>query len=80
MSDASRYITTKLSPRFIGSFKVKKKVSLWTYELEYERGISRGMWNAKDLKECVDVDTALVVKAQRESFTLKIEVLSYSAI
>ncbi|KAJ8962341.1 hypothetical protein NQ318_018323 [Aromia moschata] len=50
LSDASKYFSKKLAPRYIGPFYVKKKLSPWTYELEDTDGRSAGVWNAKDLK------------------------------
>lgn len=50
LSDASKYFTKKLAPRYIGPFFVKKKFSPWTYELEDKDGKPAGVWNAKDLK------------------------------
>lgn len=49
-SDAAKYYTKKLAPRWIGPFQVKKKVSPWTYILMDERGNDKGTWNIKDLK------------------------------
>ncbi|KAG5883975.1 hypothetical protein JTB14_007504 [Gonioctena quinquepunctata] len=50
VSDASKYFTSKLAPKYVGPFQVRKKVSPWTYELEDFNGISKGVWNIKDLK------------------------------
>lgn len=50
LSDAANYFTAKLSPRYIGPLRVKKKISMWAYELEDDRGNSKGIWNVKDLK------------------------------
>lgn len=50
LSDASRYFSHKLAPKFIGPFYVKKRVSPWTYELRDEQGNNKGIWHAKDLK------------------------------
>lgn len=49
-SNAARYFTSKLAPKYVGPFYVKKCVSPWTYELRDENGISKGIWSAKDLK------------------------------
>lgn len=53
LSDAANYFTAKLSPRYIGPFRVKKKISMWAYELEDDRGNSKGIWNVKDLKRAI---------------------------
>lgn len=50
LSDAARYFSAKLAPRFVGPFVIKKKLSLWTYELAEENGKSCGVFHAKDLK------------------------------
>ena len=50
LSNASRYFSAKLAPKFIGPFYVKRKVSYQTYELSDSSGESRGIWHAKDLK------------------------------
>lgn len=50
ISDASKYFSAKLAPKFIGPFKIGKIVSTWTYELEDDEGKKHGVWHAKDLK------------------------------
>lgn len=50
LSDASKYFSHKLAPKFVGPFYIKKRVSPWTYELRDEFGNSKGVWNIKDLK------------------------------
>lgn len=50
LSDAAKYFTAKLAPRFIGPFTIAKRVSPWTYELRDSDGNSVGTWHAKDLK------------------------------
>lgn len=49
-SDAARYFSAKLAPKYLGPFIIKKKVSPWTYELQERDGTHQGTWNAKDLK------------------------------
>lgn len=76
LSDASRYFSAKLSPRYVGPFLVKKKVSLWTYELEDEHGKAKGIWNVKDLKPFVAstldcVSGSLVVANDSSSYKTK---------
>lgn len=50
LSDAGRYFSAKLAKRFVGPYRVKKKLSIWTYELVDNLGKSKGIWHAKDLK------------------------------
>lgn len=50
LSDAAKYFSHKLAPKFIGPFYVKKRLSPWTYELRDEQGNDKGVWHAKDLK------------------------------
>uniref|UniRef100_A0A1Y1NGJ5 RNA-directed DNA polymerase n=1 Tax=Photinus pyralis TaxID=7054 RepID=A0A1Y1NGJ5_PHOPY len=50
ISDAANYVTKKLSKRFEGPFRVKKKVGYCTYELEDELGNTKGLWHVVDLK------------------------------
>lgn len=49
-SDAARYFTAKLAPKFIGPFVISKKISPYIYELKNSRGKSLGSWHVKDLK------------------------------
>ncbi|KAJ8985444.1 hypothetical protein NQ317_017076 [Molorchus minor] len=50
LSDAAKYYTSKLAPKYVGPYYVKKRVSPWTYELRDGNGVSKGVWNIKDLK------------------------------
>lgn len=50
LSDASKYFTAKLAPKFVGPFYIANKVSSATYELTDASGASKGTWHAKDLK------------------------------
>lgn len=51
LSDASRYFSKKLAPRYVGPYKIHKKVSPWTYRLkEIDVRLLEGTWNANDLK------------------------------
>lgn len=43
LSDAAKYYTQKLAPKYIGPFLVKKILSPWTYELVDTDGQSRGV-------------------------------------
>lgn len=56
ISDAAAYFSSKLAPRYIGPFFIKRKVSSWTYELQDDVGKSRGIWHAKDLKQAAPED------------------------
>lgn len=49
-SDASRYFSSRLAPKFVGPFVVHKKLSPWTYELKNENGRVCGVYHSKDLK------------------------------
>lgn len=57
-SDAAQYFTSKLAPKWIGPFLVKKKVSPWTYALKDERDNDKGVWNIKDLKPASAVENS----------------------
>lgn len=50
LSDASKYFSAKLAPRYTGPFVIYRKVSPWTYELRDPQGRHGGTWNVKDLK------------------------------
>lgn len=50
LSDASKGITAKLSPKFDGPYVIIKVLSPWSYELADDTGRSRGVWHAKDIK------------------------------
>lgn len=50
LSDASKYYTAKLAPKFIGPFVIHKRVSPFTYQLKDLEGNLKGIWNVKDLK------------------------------
>lgn len=54
LSDAAKYFTRKLAPKYIGPFFIKKRISPWTYELRDEKGNSKGVWQVKDLKSAPD--------------------------
>jgi hypothetical protein len=53
LSDASRYYSAKLAKKYLGPYRVRKKLSLWTYELVDEYGKVKGVWHAKDMKPYV---------------------------
>lgn len=50
LSDASKNINAKLSPKFIGPFTVSRKIGNWTYDLIDSAGKSTGIWHVQDLK------------------------------
>lgn len=50
LSDAAKYYTAKLAPKFVGPFLIHKRLSSWTYELSDLDGNPKGVWNIKDLK------------------------------
>lgn len=49
-SDASRYFSSKLAPKYVGPYLIRKKISPWTYELESLDHRPSGVWHIKDLK------------------------------
>ena len=50
LSDAAKYYTAKLAPKFLGPFTIHKRLSPFTYQLQDPDGTLRGVWNVKDLK------------------------------
>lgn len=50
LSDAAKYFSAKLAPKYLGPFMVDKRLSPWTYELKDSEGKRLGVWHAKDLK------------------------------
>lgn len=50
LSDATKHFTSKLAPKFIGPFRIKRIISPWSYELEDYTHKSVGVWHAKDIK------------------------------
>ncbi|XP_050499082.1 uncharacterized protein LOC126879835 [Diabrotica virgifera virgifera] len=50
LSDKANYFTSKFADRFVGPFRVKRKVGYCTYELINDNGKSIGHWHVKDLK------------------------------
>lgn len=49
-SDATKYFSAKLAPKFTGPHIVAKKVSPLVYKLETQNGVSLGNWHVSDLK------------------------------
>ncbi|KAJ8963605.1 hypothetical protein NQ314_005505 [Rhamnusium bicolor] len=62
LSDAAKYYTSKLAPKYIGPFYIKKRISTWTYELRDSAGTSKGIWNIKDLKSASAVETVTLCR------------------
>ncbi|KAK4884770.1 hypothetical protein RN001_001041 [Aquatica leii] len=54
LSDASKYYSAKLAPKYVGPYKIGKKLSPWTFELVDSGGRFLGNWHAKDLKPHYD--------------------------
>ncbi|KAG5886535.1 hypothetical protein JTB14_002032 [Gonioctena quinquepunctata] len=52
LSNASKYFSQKLAPRYVGPFLIYKKISPWMYELRDQAGNPKGVWHTKDLKLC----------------------------
>lgn len=52
--DKSRYFAAKLSPKYVGPFKVRKKTGTCTYELVDDFGKSVGTWHVNNLKPVPD--------------------------
>lgn len=50
LSSKTDYFAAKLSPKYIGPFRVKKKTGYCTYEIVDETGKSSGIWHVKDLR------------------------------
>lgn len=51
LSNADKFITAKLAPKFLGPFVVKRKISSVVYELADEHGNDKGIWHVKDIKQ-----------------------------
>lgn len=49
-SNATAYFSAKLTPRFVGPYRIKKKMSNLVYQLEELNGKSIGNWHIVDLK------------------------------
>lgn len=50
LSDASKYFSAKLAPKYVGPFRISRKISSCVYELVGVNGKTAGTWHAKDLK------------------------------
>lgn len=62
LSDASKYFTAKLAPKYIGPFKVHAKVFGGAYEIVDMDGKPKGTWHVKDLKINPDDDYNFFLK------------------
>lgn len=56
LSDAAKYYSAKLAPKFVGPFIIHKRLSPWMYELKDMDGNLKGVWSVKDLKPTVEPD------------------------
>lgn len=54
LSDASKNFSAKLAPKFVGPYKIKKKVSYLTYELVDKNNKTKGIYHVQDLKLAKD--------------------------
>uniref|UniRef100_A0A1Y1L0V4 RNA-directed DNA polymerase n=1 Tax=Photinus pyralis TaxID=7054 RepID=A0A1Y1L0V4_PHOPY len=54
LSDASKYYTTKLAPKYVGPFYISRRLNPWNYELKDRDGAKKGVFNVKDLKPYVN--------------------------
>lgn len=52
LSNAAKYFSAKLAPKYIGPYNISRRVSPWTYELSKD-GKPAGTWHVKDLKPYV---------------------------
>lgn len=48
--DAAKYFSSKLAPKFDGSYRISKQLSLLTYELVDKKGQSKRTCHVKELK------------------------------
>lgn len=53
-SNAATFTSSKLTPRFVGPYRISKKKSPLTYELKDLQGKSAGTWHVSDLKEYLE--------------------------
>lgn len=56
LSDASKHYSSSLAPRYLGPFRVSRKIGYGTYILEGDDNKGRRQWHVKDLKPFVDQD------------------------
>lgn len=50
LSNAANYFSAKLGHKYIGPYRVRKRVGYNTYELEDDNGNKKGIWHSKGLK------------------------------
>ncbi|GLV46477.1 hypothetical protein CBL_20807 [Carabus blaptoides fortunei] len=50
LSNVADNFASKLAPKYVGPFVIRKKISSTTYELGDHNGKERGVWHVKDLK------------------------------
>lgn len=53
LSDATKGFTAKLAKKFVGPFKISKRIGYCVYQLADTDGKERGNWHTKDLKPCL---------------------------
>lgn len=56
LSDAAKYYSAKLAPKFVGPYIIHKRCSPWMYELKDMNGVLKGVWSVKDLKPILGSD------------------------
>jgi len=58
LSDAAKFFTHKLAPKYVGPYIIRRRISPWTYELQETDGkVLTGTWHSKDLKPLPDCDS-----------------------
>lgn len=50
LSNAAKYFSAKLGPKFSGPYVISRRISPWSYEIKDDMGNVKGIWNVKDLK------------------------------
>ena len=50
LSSAAEKVTAGLLPKYLGPYKIKRRISAVTYELDSRDGKASGRWHVKDLK------------------------------
>lgn len=50
LSNAAKYFSAKLGPKFSGPYVISRRISPWSYEIKDDMGNLKGIWNVKDLK------------------------------
>ena len=56
-SDAGKYFSAKLAPRYVGPLKIIQKIGTNGYLLETDKGKHDGPWHAENLKPAPDVNS-----------------------